>query len=115
VTPWRFHLAIALAAACGSPAAMRTAGHHTMVAAVEAEPPCFRASAVPQYIGVGWTHFVDVANDCEVPIECEVSTTVDPSPTIPVVVQVADTVRVRTRYGSNTWVFRPVVRCRATA
>jgi hypothetical protein len=67
---------------------------------------------VPQYIGVGWTHFVDVANGCGVPIDCDVATSVDPSPTIPVVVPVDDVVRVRTRYGSVTWEFLPIVSCR---
>jgi hypothetical protein len=76
-----------------------------------APPPCFSAWATPIYQGVGWTHFVDVANDCPVEIACEVATTVDPSPMYPTRVLPAEVVRVRTRYGSVTPEFDAIVRC----
>lgn len=73
--------------------------------------PCFRAWATPIYQGVGWSHFVDVANDCEVEIACEVATTVDPAPTYPVRIPAGEIVRVRTRYGSFTSQYEPIVEC----
>lgn len=76
-----------------------------------APAPCFHAWATPIYQGVGWTHFVDVANDCPVEIACEVSTTVDPSPTYPIRVAPGEIVRVRTRYGTFTPEFDAIVQC----
>jgi hypothetical protein len=84
----------------------------TCLAVAEPAPsPCFRAWATPIYQGVGWTHFVDVANDCPVEIACEVATTVDPSPTYATRVAPGEVVRVRTRYGSVTPEFDAIVRC----
>lgn len=74
-------------------------------------PPCFAAQASPLYQGFGWTHFVEVFNACAVEITCEVATTVDPSPAYLVTVPPGEAMSVRTRYGSNTPVFDPIVTC----
>lgn len=85
------------------------------IAAALAAPPddCVVAVATPIYQGVGWTHFVDVADECDLAVICEVGTTVDPEPTYTVHLAPGETIRVRTRYGSPTWVFDPLVTCEA--
>lgn len=85
------------------------------IAAAVAAPPddCVVAVATPIYQGVGWSHFVDVADECDLAVTCEVGTTVDPEPTYTVHLAPGETIRVRTRYGSPTWVFDPLVTCEA--
>jgi hypothetical protein len=77
------------------------------------EVACFTARAVPIYEGLGWTHFVDVANGCATAIMCEVATDVDPFPSHSVMIPTRETRRVRTRVLSSTNRFLPLVRCTA--
>jgi hypothetical protein len=84
---------------------------------LDAEPPqdetdCVRVQATPIYQGYGWTHFVDVRNDCRKAITCDVATDIDPEPKYRVQLQPTEATRVRTRVGSNTREFRPIVECR---
>jgi hypothetical protein len=104
---------VALAGARASPIAIAAAEDRAPWAAAEPRPwPCFSARASPVYQGVGWTHFVDVVNDCADSIACDVATTVDPQPVHAIRVAPGEIARVRTRYGSVTWAFEPIVECR---
>ena len=68
-----------------------------------------RATSINE--GVGWSHYVEITNVCDVPIECLVATDVDPWPEYFVVVPSRDTERVRTRFGSAFAVYTPIVSC----
>lgn len=72
---------------------------------------CVEARAAPYYQGFGWTHYVEVLNLCDAPLQCLVATSVDPEPTYELVVPAYETETIRTRYGSNTWVYSPIVTC----
>ena len=78
------------------------------------EAQCVAAAARPTYEGFGWAHHVDVVNECTFDVQCEVSTTVDPSPTYDVVLRPDEMVRVRTRAGSPTFLYQPIVRCQSS-
>lgn len=81
----------------------------------QSEAECVAAAARPTYEGLGWVHYVDIVNACTFEVQCEVSTSVDPSPTYTVVLRPDEAVRVRTRAGSPTFVYQPIVRCQPSS
>ena len=52
-------------------------------------------------------------NLCTFDLVCEVATSVDPAPTHVLDIAAGTSARVRTRYGSNTPLYRPIVACAA--
>ncbi len=82
---------------------------HVTLATVKIER-CVRSWGEARYRGYGYDHVVNVANDCDKPISCQISTDVDPKPqsaTIPSGRQV----QVITRRGSPSRRFVPRVVC----
>lgn len=94
--------------------ATRTAMLATTLFAPEPALDCVRARAVPIYEGLGWSHYVEVSNLCDVRVDCLVGSDVDPEPRYRVVLDTGDSELVRTRYGSPTSIYTPIVSCEPT-
>lgn len=75
------------------------------------QPTCYRYRAAPLYQGLGWSHVVEVTNDCDRPLRCAVSTDVDPDPRHVAVLRPGQTLGFRTRVGSPSREYRPIVEC----
>lgn len=72
---------------------------------------CHVARPTPIYEGLGWSHYVEITNLCDIPVQCIVATNVDPLPEYDVVVGPRESERIRTRYGSASPIYSPVVSC----
>lgn len=72
---------------------------------------CVVVRANPLYQGLGWSHFVELANVCDVDFVCRVSTTVDPTPVHEVELSPGEMQLIRTRQGSPSPLFEPIVTC----
>src|SRR5689334_6794831 len=70
------------------------------VRAVQAADDCTVVSANAPYQGMGYTHVVEVKNNCAKPVTCEVWTDVDPQPHYTLQVSPGESASVATRKGS---------------
>ena len=94
-------------------------------AVVHAEPPpkpdgdrvisadsCTTATAAPRYQGYGYTHIVELKNNCARAVTCELWTDVDPTPRQTVQVQPGETGSVTTRKGSPAREYKAEKSCK---
>jgi hypothetical protein len=72
---------------------------------------CYEVRALAMYEGVGWTHYVEIVNTCDVGLACSVATDIDPEPRYDVVVEAQQTGIVRIRWGSPAPYVSPIVSC----
>jgi len=78
----------------------------------DASPPiCVRSWPEVRYGNAGYDHIVHVANDCQAPATCDVSSDVSSGP-IRVIIQPGGKQEVVTMRGSPARRFRPTVECR---
>jgi hypothetical protein len=80
----------------------------------DASSDCHEVRATAVYEGVGWSHYVQIANLCDVPIACTVATDIDPEPRYDVFIDANDLGVIRTRYGSPSPLYTPLVSCELT-
>jgi hypothetical protein len=73
---------------------------------------CVVATAVPRYQGYGYTHTVELKNNCTRAVSCELWTDVDPTPHQTVQVQPGETGSVTTRKGSPAREFKAEKSCK---
>jgi hypothetical protein len=72
---------------------------------------CHQVRAFSLHEGIGWSHYVEITNTCDAPVECLVATNVDPWPEYYVRVPASEVERVRTRFGSTFPRFEPIATC----
>jgi hypothetical protein len=72
---------------------------------------CHEARGTAIYEGLGWTHYVEIFNACDVALLCSVATDIDPEPRYDVIVDPNQTGVVRIRWGSPAPYFSPSVSC----
>jgi hypothetical protein len=72
---------------------------------------CIKVRAEARYAALGYNHIVHVADTCDSPAECDVSTDVNPQPTH-VSVPARSAIEVNTFIGSPARVFVPRVDCK---
>ncbi len=77
----------------------------------DAMESCIVVRGNPLYQGLGWSHFVELVNVCDVDFLCRVSTTIDPTPVHEVELAPGQTQLVRTRQGAPSPIFEPIVSC----
>jgi hypothetical protein len=82
------------------------------VRAVQAADDCTVATASAPYQGMGYTHMVELKNNCAKPVTCEVWTNVDPQPRYTLQVKPGESASVATRKGSPAREFKAQKSCK---
>lgn len=72
---------------------------------------CVSATPMPKFNDTGYDHYVSVSNDCEAPVQCEISTDVDPAW---IVVRIGDgeSTEVKTRVAAEDGEYEPRLQCK---
>jgi hypothetical protein len=110
----RFARFISIAGACVACAASQTAEGRPVdsaAAELEQDPSCVAFWPEVRYRNYGYDHIVHLANRCDVPAHCRVSTDVNAKP-VNVEVPAHDRLEVLTFRGSAAREFVPRVECR---
>lgn len=79
---------------------------------VQSADSCTTATAAPRYQGYGYTHIVELKNNCARAVTCELWTDVDPTPRQTVQVQPGETGSVTTRKGSPAREYKAEKSCK---
>jgi hypothetical protein len=83
---------------------------HAPLPADAPQPACVTFSTEARFVGLAYNHIVHLANGCDVPQSCTVTTDVNPEPQT-VAVPPRSTVQVVTFIGSPARTFTAAVQC----
>ena len=82
------------------------------IRAVPAADDCTAVTPLAPYQGMGYTHLVEIKNNCAKPVTCEVWTDVDPQPRYTLKANPGETASVATRKGSPAREFKAQKSCK---